>query len=233
MFICFCSCRIICMRWLRSPGRSNAGRAGKFKGFTAKRAGIRWQRDFFDHRLRSDDSYEDKANYVRIQSGAEGAGGEEGRLPGCMGVGSRSGGPGGSAPPWVWPNMSSAHQMPLRFAPPVGGRVDVLVVAGEHSGDEHAARMVSGLRAARPGVAVAALGGPRLAAAGAQVLHDLTASSVVGFVEVLKHFPFFRALFHETLRWIAEHRPRVVCLRSTTRGSTCAWPRRCGRAGWA
>lgn len=108
--------------------------------------------------------------------------------------------------------MSSAHQMPLRFAPPVGGRVDVLVVAGEHSGDEHAARMVSGLRAARPGVAVAALGGPRLAAAGAQVLHDLTASSVVGFVEVLKHFPFFRALFHETLRWIAEHRPRVVCL---------------------
>lgn len=37
-----------------------------FKGFTAKRAGIRWQRDFFDHRLRSDDSYEDKAHYVRM-----------------------------------------------------------------------------------------------------------------------------------------------------------------------
>jgi lipid-A-disaccharide synthase len=40
------------------------------------------------------------------------------------------------------------------------------VVAGEHSGDEHAARMVAGLRARRPGVRVAALGGPRLAAAG-------------------------------------------------------------------
>jgi lipid-A-disaccharide synthase len=58
---------------------------------------------------------------------------------------------------------------------------------------------------------VAALGGPQLAAAGAQLLHDLTASSVVGVVEVLRNFSHFRALFHETLRWMGEHRPRVVC----------------------
>lgn len=102
--------------------------------------------------------------------------------------------------------------LPFRFDPPVGGRVDVLVVAGEHSGDEHAARMVRELRAKSPGLAVAALGGPDLAAAGAQLLHDLTASSVVGFVEVLKNYSTFRRLFNETLRWIAEHRPRVVCL---------------------
>lgn len=99
----------------------------------------------------------------------------------------------------------------VRFAPPVGGRVDLLVVAGEHSGDEHAARMVRDLRARQPALQVAALGGPRLAAAGAQLLFDLTASSVVGLVEVLKHYPFFRALFAETLRWIGEHRPRAVC----------------------
>ena len=100
---------------------------------------------------------------------------------------------------------------PLRFSPPAAGRVDVLIVAGEHSGDEHAGRMVRELRAKRPDVSVAALGGPQLAAAGAQVLHDMTASSVVGLVEVLKNYPFFKALFAETLRWIAEHRPRVIC----------------------
>jgi lipid-A-disaccharide synthase len=105
--------------------------------------------------------------------------------------------------------MSAAE--PFRLPPPRSGRVDLLVVAGEHSGDEHAARMVRELRAAQPGLAVAALGGPELAAAGANLLHDLTASSVVGLVEVLRNYPFFKALFAETLRWIAEHRPTVVC----------------------
>ncbi len=101
--------------------------------------------------------------------------------------------------------------LPFRLPPPAAGRVDLLIVAGEHSGDEHAARMVRDLRARDPGLAVAALGGPQLAAAGAQLLHDLTASSVVGLVEVLKNYSFFRALFAETLRWIGEHRPRAVC----------------------
>lgn len=98
-----------------------------------------------------------------------------------------------------------------KFPAPAQGRVDLLVVAGEHSGDEHAARMVRELRGKHPELAIAALGGPRLAAAGAQLLHDLTASSVVGIVEVLKNYPFFKALFAETLRWIADYRPRAVC----------------------
>jgi len=101
--------------------------------------------------------------------------------------------------------------LPFRFSPPTGGGVDLLVVAGEHSGDEHAARMVAELRAKRPGLRVCALGGKHLEAAGAQVLFDLTASSVVGFVEVVKHYGFFKALFAETLRWIGEHRPKAVC----------------------
>ncbi len=107
--------------------------------------------------------------------------------------------------------MSAAERQPVTFAPPAGGKVDVLIIAGEHSGDEHAARMVRELRGRESGLAVAALGGPQLAAAGAQVLHDMTASSVVGLVEVLKNYPFFKALFAETLRWLEAHRPRVVC----------------------
>ena len=101
--------------------------------------------------------------------------------------------------------------LPFHFPSPAHGRVDLLIVAGEHSGDQHAASMLRGALARRPDLHVAALGGPELAAAGAQLLHDLTASSVVGIVEVLKHYSFFRMLFHETLRWIAEYRPSVVC----------------------
>jgi lipid-A-disaccharide synthase len=101
--------------------------------------------------------------------------------------------------------------LPFYLPPPTGGRVDLLVIAGEHSGDEHAARLVAELRAKRPELVVCALGGKHLAAAGAQVLHDLIASSVVGFVEVLKNYSFFKALFDATARWVGEHRPRAVC----------------------
>lgn len=38
----------------------------KWKEYAAKQTGISWQRDFFDHRLRSDESYVEKASYVRM-----------------------------------------------------------------------------------------------------------------------------------------------------------------------
>jgi putative transposase len=37
-----------------------------FKAWMASCHGIRWQRDFFDHRLRSWESGEEKANYIRM-----------------------------------------------------------------------------------------------------------------------------------------------------------------------
>jgi lipid-A-disaccharide synthase len=107
--------------------------------------------------------------------------------------------------------MSAHLQLPFNLPPPAGGQVDLLLVAGEHSGDEHAACMVRELLAKQPGLTVCALGGPRLAAAGAQLLHDLTASSVVGLVEVLKNFRFFQLLFGATLGWIDRYRPCAVC----------------------
>src|SRR3972149_3783514 len=105
----------------------------------------------------------------------------------------------------------SRTSLPISLPPPADGHADLLVVAGEHSGDEHAARMVRGLLAKSPDLKVCALGGPELAGAGAQLLHDLTASSVVGLVEVLRHYRYFRTLFGATLDWIGRHRPGAVC----------------------
>jgi lipid-A-disaccharide synthase len=107
--------------------------------------------------------------------------------------------------------MSTSTQLqPLTLPPPLGGRVDVLIVAAEHSGDAHAARMVRELRAKHPATVVCALGGPRLAAAGAQLLRDLTVGSTMGFA-VLAKLSFYRALIAEVVRWVGVHRPRAVC----------------------
>jgi putative transposase len=38
----------------------------EFKKYTARMYNISWQRDFFDHRLRQDESYVEKAHYIRM-----------------------------------------------------------------------------------------------------------------------------------------------------------------------
>jgi lipid-A-disaccharide synthase len=93
---------------------------------------------------------------------------------------------------------------------PAAGRVDLLIVAGEHSGDEHAARVVRELRQKRPGIVVCAVGGPRLSAAGAQLLLDLTAGSAMGFA-VLAKFTYYLRLIDRIAYWVGKHRPRAVC----------------------
>lgn len=98
----------------------------------------------------------------------------------------------------------------IRLPAPASGGVDVLVVAAEHSGDEHAGRMVRELRERVPGVRVAALGGARLEAAGAQLLMNLTKSSAMGFAVIAK-ISFYRQLIGAVVEWVAQHRPGVVC----------------------
>lgn len=97
------------------------------------------------------------------------------------------------------------------FPPPKGGGCDLLVIAGEHSGDEQAARMVAGALAEKPGLRVCAFGGEKLASCGAQLLFDMTSFSVVGLVEVLKNYGFFKKLSEAVAGWISEYRPKAVC----------------------
>ncbi len=48
----------------RDPGMQKS--IIEFKKYTARFFGISWQRDFFDHRLRKDESYVEKAHYIRM-----------------------------------------------------------------------------------------------------------------------------------------------------------------------
>ena len=108
--------------------------------------------------------------------------------------------------------MSAFPTIPANFDRPRAGEVDILVVAGEHSGDQHAAKVVAELLKARPGLRIAAFGGPQLRAAGAQLLMDMTGFSAVGIVEVLAAYPFYRRLFARMVSWTTQWKPKVVVL---------------------
>src|SRR5205823_13226135 len=65
----------------------------------------------------------------------------------------------------------------------------VLFVAGEASGDLHAAGVAGELRRIRPDLELLAVGGPRLAEQGVELIHRDHQLGVMGFLEVMKHVP--------------------------------------------
>lgn len=90
--------------------------------------------------------------------------------------------------------------------------IDLLVIAGEHSGDNHAAFFVRQLKAHNPNLSICAVAGPSVQRAGAQLLFDLTKFSVVGLVETLRHYRIFSKLMHWLIEWVRVYHPKTICL---------------------
>jgi lipid-A-disaccharide synthase len=67
----------------------------------------------------------------------------------------------------------------------------MFIVAGEASGDTHAARLIRGLKALDPSLRVEGLGGERMQMAGCELRADLVSCAVMGFVQVAKNLRFF------------------------------------------
>jgi len=108
--------------------------------------------------------------------------------------------------------MSNVLQMrSFNFAPPKNNVCDVLILAGEHSGDEQASRMLKKVFSQQPNLNVCAFGGQSLSEVGAQLLFDFTQFSVVGLMEVLKNYSFFKALSSAIVEWICKYKPKAVC----------------------
>jgi len=74
------------------------------------------------------------------------------------------------------------------------GRPVVLMLAGEASGDLHGAGVARAIRNRWPDATLLGLGGERMAAEGVRVLADLDRLAVMGFVEVVRHLPYFLRL---------------------------------------
>jgi lipid-A-disaccharide synthase len=89
---------------------------------------------------------------------------------------------------------------------------ELLVVAGEASGDLHGARLISELRQRVPGLAAFGLGGDEMRAAGLQSVAHSSEVAVVGITEVLKVLPRIREVFADLLHEVDRRRPALAVL---------------------
>lgn len=88
---------------------------------------------------------------------------------------------------------------------------DLLIIAGEHSGDQNIAKYIKELKIAHPELFICAFGGKQLSDAGARLLIDMTKFSVVGLTEVLSKYFFFKKLLKRIIEWIKHNKPKVIC----------------------
>jgi lipid-A-disaccharide synthase len=89
---------------------------------------------------------------------------------------------------------------------------NILIVAGEASGDRHAARLVGAIRRERPDAEFWGIGGELLRGAGAETVVDAADMNVIGFVEVVKRYRFFRGIFDRIVQLARERRPSFAIL---------------------
>jgi lipid-A-disaccharide synthase len=88
----------------------------------------------------------------------------------------------------------------------------LLMVAGEASGDLHGARLLSELRRLIPDLAPFGLGGDEMQAAGLEAVAHSSEISVVGITEVLKILSRAREIFAALLREVERRRPELAVL---------------------
>ena len=86
----------------------------------------------------------------------------------------------------------------------------IFVVAGETSGDTHAAALLAELKSLHPDLQISGLGGPKLHAMSAEVEDWTHDAAVVGLWDVLRRYGWFRRKFRETLDRIAREKPDAV-----------------------
>jgi len=88
----------------------------------------------------------------------------------------------------------------------------VMVIAGEISGDLHAARLIRDLRAARSDVELFGIGGDAMREEGVRIEVDASEMAVLGFFEVLKRYFFFRRVFARMVALLKEEKPDALLL---------------------
>jgi lipid-A-disaccharide synthase len=90
--------------------------------------------------------------------------------------------------------------------------MQLLLSAGEASGDTYGAQLVEALRELSPDATFFGMGGEKMRASGCELLIDAKDVAVVGLVEVVKHLPDIRRRFKHLVAEAARRKPDAAIL---------------------
>ncbi|MDD3628107.1 MAG: lipid-A-disaccharide synthase [bacterium] len=91
-------------------------------------------------------------------------------------------------------------------------KYQVLIVAGEASGDGHASNLIKEVKALNPNIHFKGMGGKRMKDAGAEIIYDIDELGVIGLFEVLKKVPMLKRIQKHFLQIVTDEKPDLVVL---------------------
>lgn len=90
--------------------------------------------------------------------------------------------------------------------------MNIVMVAGEASGDSLGGKLASALKKQDNEIRLTGIGGNNMRLAGVDTLVDISETSVVGIVEILRHYPRLRSILSHLKRHIATGKPDLLVL---------------------
>lgn len=88
----------------------------------------------------------------------------------------------------------------------------LVIIAGEESGDMHAAAFIRELTARHPNIEISGIGGKHMQDAGVHLISDLARFGVTGLSEVVRHFAVIRKAFAAIKLHLTNNKPDLLVL---------------------
>ncbi len=87
-----------------------------------------------------------------------------------------------------------------------------MMVTGEASGDLHGAHVIHEIKKLLPNITCYGIGGTKMQQAGVDLHTNVSELSVVGLVEVIKHYPRLRKILNKTKTTLKQQKPDLLIL---------------------
>ena len=89
---------------------------------------------------------------------------------------------------------------------------NVLIIAGEVSGDLHGASLIRELKKLDSSLKIFGIGGDKMQAEGMELIYHIDKMAFLGFVEVIKHLPFIKRVQRDIIDEVKKRKVREVVL---------------------
>ena len=89
---------------------------------------------------------------------------------------------------------------------------NVLIIAGEASGDQHSASLIEEIKLIKPDIKLLGIGGDKMISQGFEALYHIKDMAFLGFAEIIRHLPFIKKVQRDIIKAVKKNDVRTAIL---------------------